>query len=228
MTAPTIAGSGVMVTNEVAVASNGDEYLVAWVEGFRPMGVFGPVGPHSLYVVRLRADGTARDEKPLALEFNDGYHASPSIAWDGQSWVIVWQSGRGIRGARVSRDGSMREAPSVVHAGNGEVIRAKVTSHGSSVLLAVRTLTWDRFSRRGEWSVTNIPSTSPLAAVPYLPQTIIAAHPDEQAGSLELVSGPGGVAWIYDRVADESYGSVSRVFFKVLGDGIARRRSVSR
>ena len=71
-------------------------YLVAWLDNVtKPAGFVG--------AVRLRANGTAVDPfiRPMTLGNYAGneWSTRPSIAWDGERFLVVWQSGHEIVGA---------------------------------------------------------------------------------------------------------------------------------
>ncbi|MFP2957869.1 hypothetical protein ACLEPN_08565 [Myxococcus sp. 1LA] len=84
------AGTGDQV--DVAVASNGQDFLLAWEDA----QVNWTTGPYSdLKGARVRgADGRVLDAAPLNLSVAAGDERRPAIASDGTDYLVVWEDAR--------------------------------------------------------------------------------------------------------------------------------------
>jgi len=105
----------------VQVAPGGTGYLVVWQDmrtvlcGFTAM----PDNPFcgngwDIYAARLDADGALLDPEPILVSQEGRNQTRPTVAWNGQSWLIVWQRERpdwyffrDVVGARVSTAGAV-------------------------------------------------------------------------------------------------------------------------
>ncbi|MEO0069545.1 MAG: hypothetical protein ABIK18_01970, partial [candidate division WOR-3 bacterium] len=85
-----------------SVAFDGTNYLVVW-EDWRNSG-----GP-DIYGARVAPDGVVFDTAGIAISTASGNQGSPSVAFDGTNYFVVWQDtrngNRDIYGARVAPDG---------------------------------------------------------------------------------------------------------------------------
>ncbi len=87
------------------VAYGADRYLVVWQDGWN-----GEDGDSNIFGARLDAEGTLLDHKPIEICTSKGVQDSPSVAYLGNEFVIVWADLRGgkdydIYFARVSAEG---------------------------------------------------------------------------------------------------------------------------
>jgi hypothetical protein len=103
--------SGSTAPNPMRNASSafgGDTSLIVW-EDFRN-------GRWQLYGGRMEPDGNLLDGEGLPIDVLPRHHASPRVAFDGQSYLVVWmETGIGLRplgAVRVGTDGSLLDASS--------------------------------------------------------------------------------------------------------------------
>ncbi len=78
---------------EHAVARGGDIYLVAWSD-YRGQSVGGSSQQSGgdVFGIRLRADGTSVDPFPFLIAGGMGLQNRPQVAWNGENWLVVYQS----------------------------------------------------------------------------------------------------------------------------------------
>jgi hypothetical protein len=84
-----------------AIAFDGTNYLVVW-QDLRSVPYF------DIYGARVDPNGTVLDSNGIAISTEANSQSSPTIAFDGTNYLVVWQderSGRDIYGARVSQAG---------------------------------------------------------------------------------------------------------------------------
>ena len=113
--------------SSVTAATSGETVLVAWQE---PTAT----GPRVFYRIFNAAGdvlaGGSDDTQGLALSAATATH--PSVAWDGTSYVMTWESGTDIVAARVSTTGAVLGAPVVIGTASSPVAIAA----GSQVAVA--------------------------------------------------------------------------------------------
>lgn len=84
-----------------AVASNGTDFLVVWANTL--------VDSTKIYGARVTAAGAVTDATGFAIGGGPGDQSSPSVAWDGTNYFVVWEDNRSngvdVFGARVGTDG---------------------------------------------------------------------------------------------------------------------------
>ena len=89
-----------------SVAWNGTNFLVVWVDERNG-------SDSDIYGTRVSSAGVALDPAGIAICITSGYQFSPSVAWDGSHFLVVWQDDRNglysydIYGARVSSAGAV-------------------------------------------------------------------------------------------------------------------------
>ena len=119
------------------IAPGGNGYLAVWedsrtnyagiLEGFLPSG--GEVTGQSLkdiYAVRLDANGQPIDTTPIIVAQATWSQTRPQVAWNGQNWLVVWNTERvanftstkDIHAARVSPQGQVLDSTPIVVDGN--------------------------------------------------------------------------------------------------------------
>lgn len=99
---------------EVAVASDGSDYLVVWTTD--PFAGSGSSGLHTdIYASRVTKTGNVLDLNGIAVATAPFSQNHPSVAWNGAHYVVVWQHGpnqfigEDIYGARVATNGFVLE-----------------------------------------------------------------------------------------------------------------------
>ncbi|GMU59437.1 MAG: hypothetical protein AMXMBFR34_12000 [Myxococcaceae bacterium] len=116
------------------VASDGSNFLVVWAD--RRAGLSDDV-----YGARVTAGGVVMDAAGIPVSTADGAQLHPKVAWDGASYLVVWQDGRGadldVYGARVSTNGVVREPAGVpISAAAGDQRRPDVFTLGVGAFVA--------------------------------------------------------------------------------------------
>ncbi len=121
-----------------AVACDSATYFVVWHDTRNDEG--------DIYGARMSADGTVLDPEGIPVSRAAGSQESPSIAWDGANFLVVWDELGGnpeIRGARVAPDGTLLDSTGfLIWRGRSRQSRPSV-AHGDSNFLVV----WE--DRRG-------------------------------------------------------------------------------
>ena len=84
---------------------DGENYLVVW-QGKRLSRIY------NLYFTRISIEGEILDDRPVPISPSLRDQASPSVAFDGENYMVVWQDKRSgtfwdIYGARISPDGEV-------------------------------------------------------------------------------------------------------------------------
>ena len=116
------------------IAWGQDSYLAVWTDDQSALAPLTPSsGPYfgtglgnmaDIYAARLAADGTLIDTTPILVSQEPYYQSRPLVAWNGQTWLVVWASERAdnyyredIVAARVAPDGTVLDpAPILVRA----------------------------------------------------------------------------------------------------------------
>ncbi|MCK4235378.1 hypothetical protein KAX75_13185, partial [candidate division WOR-3 bacterium] len=98
-----------------SVAFDGTNYLVVWDD-------YGP-SDYIIYGARVSPAGTVLDPGGFGIS-HSGAKIYPSVAFDGNNYLVVWQDGRSgitydIYGVRVSPSGSIQGSEFPVSTGNG-------------------------------------------------------------------------------------------------------------
>ncbi|WP_375771542.1 hypothetical protein NR798_11810 [Archangium gephyra] len=80
------------------VAYGGGKYLVVWTD----------VRDGRIYGARMKPDGTLLDPEGLRLNTHPEhlFASNPNVAYDGEDFVVVWDSGEGVDGVRLEPDGA--------------------------------------------------------------------------------------------------------------------------
>ncbi|WP_163866324.1 MYXO-CTERM sorting domain-containing protein [Myxococcus eversor] len=96
-----VLGSATQFVGPPAMASDGEQVLLTWAD--RVYGMADVCG------TRVGRDGVARDVPPRILSLSFNGEAQPSVAFNGEVYLVVWRDVRGgeynIYGARVERSG---------------------------------------------------------------------------------------------------------------------------
>ena len=104
-----------------AAASNGVDYLVVWSD-VRQTGA-------AIRAARLSGVGPWIDEASIEVAPVRGWQTWPTVAWTGESYLVVWSDLDGLYGTRVSTDGRLLDpTPSLLRSGS----LSSGTPHGAS------------------------------------------------------------------------------------------------
>ncbi|HEX3109742.1 MAG TPA: hypothetical protein VHU41_11670 [Thermoanaerobaculia bacterium] len=183
------------------LASDGKDFLVVWAE--RNCGFGCPSYYSRIVVMRLGADGSFIDRAPIVLTGYSGYIGSPSVSWNGTTYLVTWQD-RGMSGAFISSDGNVQQLGTISD-------RTFAAAAGSNFLLFRRLVSdagdeWDgKVLGDSEW-------------------TPIMTRPNLRFGPPSIAANGGYVMLAYDRIADDA-GRVGRVFLDPRAF-VSRRRAV--
>jgi hypothetical protein len=114
-----------------AAATNGEITLVVWEDGYPDP---------EIKATRVSPDGHALDVPPILIAGGIGAQGRPSVAWTGQSFLVVWEDDEPtihLRAARVREDGKVidPEGFSVVD-GPGFEFRPAVAFDGTNAMVA--------------------------------------------------------------------------------------------
>jgi len=89
-----------------AVACDSARFFVVWHDARSDDG--------DIYGARMSADGTVLDPEGIPISLAAGSQESPSIAWDGTSFLVAWVDARtgnpDVYGARVASDGTVLDS----------------------------------------------------------------------------------------------------------------------
>jgi hypothetical protein len=116
-----------------AIASDGVGYLVVWhSEAASENDIFGAL---------VSSEGDVLAPGPFPIASGPGGQALPSVAWDGDKYLVVWSDDRGypsalVNGAFVSRDGTVSGAFPVSAASFPRNEETAVAFNGTEFLVA--------------------------------------------------------------------------------------------
>jgi len=135
---------------EVAIAAGGSGFLTAWTDMRTTTVDFQGLEQNGrdVYAARLDAAGNLIDTRPLLLSQDAGSQSEPEVAWNGQSWLVIWEhqtkatDGVGspikIYGARVAPDGTVLDSPFEIFQAPGyagDMTSMAVAANGSEWLV---------------------------------------------------------------------------------------------
>lgn len=112
--------------NAPYVARGGGGYLAVWADArtnlFYPPPWSEEQGARDIYAARLDASGFLVDTIPFVVNQDFGWQKNPQAAWNGQCWLVVWETqaptefyyASAIYAARVAPDGTVLD-PDPIH-----------------------------------------------------------------------------------------------------------------
>ena len=113
-----LTSRGLTTQFDVAVATDGEDYLVAWTDD-RPTA-----GEYDIYAARVSGSGEILDGGgfPVATVWGDQFE--PAVAWSGSEYLVVWRDERywwdhNVYGARITPDGTVLD-PEPIEVATGE------------------------------------------------------------------------------------------------------------
>jgi len=200
---------GTTTANQLSMASNGNDYLLAWNDYFceYPCHV-NP--PQRVLAQRLGADGRALGTKPIVIDDSHNYAAYPSVAWTGSNYAISWAEDGVTAGRHINASGF----PDAIRTILPQSTAPNLIAAGNSLLMFFISQSGDV---RNTMGVAVDPQS--LAAVGN-PAVIVAGQPYGATAAAAAL--PNGFALAYDRI-DIDAGNVGRVFTRMYGESSRRR-----
>lgn len=206
-----------------ALATNGSEFLLAWVEG---SDYWQFPSPNYRDVHALRLDGNGA---PIAavIDVATGKddEAMPAIASDGSDFLVIYQhlgDSTTVRAKRVLENGALADTTAAADGtvvGEGEYPFA-VTPLRSGYAVLFMSLQSPMFS-------TSVVVVDPRGVPAEEPRVIAESEAPPTGSSLATMS--GSVVAAYTRTAAEpAFANIVRVFVRKLVEETTRRRSVRR
>ena len=173
---------------KVAVASDGTDYFVAWLDNRdHPPGSYQPYA-QSVFGTKVSGDGIVANRKGIAIDKTGAGKEGLAIASNGTDYLVVWDDvgdgRRAIYGCHISTNGQPMEGSFRLSSGEGTEFRPKLISDGKDYLAA-----WHRLSPRGEYA-TPITKNGVVLA-PNGIQMLSSAHEVE----LRCVAGKPIAVW---------------------------------
>ena len=196
-----------------AVASDGTDYFVAWAQGRRMDSL-------DIYGARVTESGTVLDTSGIAISTVIGAQGSPSVAFDGTNYLVVWTDFRfvpysDIYGARVDTSGVvLNPYPSeiLVSTADGDQVTPFVSFDGTNYLVV-----WEDARSGDGWDIYGARVDTSGAVLDTLGLELIhqppgRVDPDVLTPGPVVASGPGSqFLMVYDGFLLQPYYS-PRVF----------------
>jgi hypothetical protein len=121
-----------------SVAWNGHSFLVVWVDHRNTSA--------DIYGARVDSNGVVLDPASIGIGTSANSDWEPSVASDGNNFLVVWENGAGIFGARVSSAGSVLDPAGIaISVSAYEQHEPSVAWNGSNFLVV-----W------GDWSIDHV------------------------------------------------------------------------
>jgi hypothetical protein len=204
-----------------AIASDGEDYLVAWSDGFRACLFECTYDRFKLLGVRLRADATRIDATPIVLD-NAGYADMPSIAFGGGRYLVTWND-LVLRALRVTREGTVSESSTIDDSTDIRWPSIVFAVKDRFVLLTKHVIQRDVFESQN-WAAVTFEDSLALDRVGGLPRTILTSGQGTSYLSMAAaVRDDDVVALAYDETAEVGKGHVNRAFLQFFGYRPKRR-----
>jgi hypothetical protein len=167
-----------------AVARGDGDWLVVWADGRD--------GAPGVYGARVDETGLVLDPDGIAITTGSGDQSAPAVAFDGTTYLVVWEDGGGsdldVRGRRVSA-GGVALGPEIVVAGLSDDQRAPAVAGGTGGWIVAWADYRDRAANGADIYAQRITAGGLLAGA-ELPITTVAAD----QGSPAVSYGP--LAWL--------------------------------
>lgn len=98
--------SSVNTQNYAAVASDGTDYLVVWMDT--------RYGNSSIFGIRTDGEGNPLDATSFLISGRDDYYVSPDVAYNGTNYLVVWNNYDTIFGSRISQEGNILDPEAII------------------------------------------------------------------------------------------------------------------
>jgi hypothetical protein len=216
---------------EIAIASNGTDYLTAWVDGDECIEWCDEPDRLQVLALRLRADATKLDADPLVLVGEDAVlrPTFPTIAWNGGRYLVAWSvplDDVKIEGALVTAEGAIlaRRVPLLAGTSRFQFATPHLLAYRDQFVLIALDGTGGppHYEFDAKLTAVSFEADAPLASVAALPRTVIAHDP---LFTLAVASSGSEILVAYDRRTPPHAGGVARAFTRLFGGG-SRRRAV--
>ncbi|MCK4307242.1 T9SS type A sorting domain-containing protein [candidate division WOR-3 bacterium] len=113
-----------------SIAFDGTNYFVVWQHS---------TGIYRIYGARVSQSGRVLDPSGIIISSVGGHLLSPSIAFDGTNYFVVWDShGHGIYGTRISPSGTILDTPSVQISNAPNTRTPRIAFDGTNYLVVWR------------------------------------------------------------------------------------------
>jgi hypothetical protein len=186
-----------------SVAFDGTNYLVVWSDN--RSGVVGG-GNYDLYAARVSRAGVVLDRNAIAVSTAEGDQESPSVAFDGAAYFVVWLDYRHYRiyGARVSTSGTVLDGEGIAVSPQGLGGAPSLAFDGTNYLAVWQSDASDRTP--GIYAARVTPAGTVLDGGWAL--AISATAYEEEAPSVASRDGNFLVTWADNRAGDfDIYGA---------------------
>ncbi|MGK2859105.1 MAG: hypothetical protein ACSLFQ_18045 [Thermoanaerobaculia bacterium] len=209
--------------HQLAAASDGEGFLVAWQEGRSWAGCQVTCPPPHFAIRTLRVDGDGTVGQ--SVEVARGLQVSPSLAWNGSEYLLVWLDQRNtwteLTGARI-RDGIAGPA-FLVERGTTYQLRPRVVATVGAWLVVWETIAgypedcpdscqWAAFGK-----LLPFDGGTPGEATRLFPEDSLQAYT-----AVAVLPNFSPMMILSRDIQDEPYGAL-RVFSGRLGDAVRRR-----
>jgi hypothetical protein len=116
-----------------SIAFDGDNYLILWAAG--------EPEPAGIRAIQMTPDGTVLAPGIIQVSTDDNVSSATGAVFDGVRWQVAWSrftpEGQDVRGARVSRTGSVLDPAGItIAAGPGDQTDVSIARNGTNVLVA--------------------------------------------------------------------------------------------
>ncbi|MBN2495881.1 MAG: hypothetical protein JXR96_14920 [Deltaproteobacteria bacterium] len=193
-----------------AVASNGESYMLAWVDR----------GQMSLPKIRVAPIGLAHEVGLINdVSVSAGSHIEPDLASDGSSYLVVWVEDRAgderssVVAARVEQNGAVLDPGGIRLSAEGQLTRYPAVAWGGSCHLVI----WEQEVDQGDWRLyaTRVSREGLVLDTPFELASISSVGIQEVGPS--LVS-DGADLWLitYHRKVEGAPYPVFRIFGRFL------------
>ncbi len=142
------------------LAAGGSGFLAVWSDSRSLLAGGESTTDYDVYAMRLDANGSPIDATPIPVATRYGYQRNPQVAWNGENWLVVFESqdpafsyyADYLRGVRISPAGAVLDPQSILirsstssssiwsMCANGSewIVAAEGTSGGDNDLVGIR------------------------------------------------------------------------------------------
>ena len=180
------------------ITFDGKNFLVVW-QDLRPLAGSGEMtgSDYDVYAARVTPEGKVLDPEGILVCGGKGNQANPRVAWDGKTFVVVWQDFRNgsfyeVYGGRVSSDGKVLDPGGVKLVAGGGVTRQRYTPAVASTGDGRSFVVWaGGHGRKTEAGGVFVADGKPAGEVVYKDVDTRGHGPGGPANPISLSAGPG-------------------------------------